>query len=756
MTPIFYMREKIGHYRLLRKLGEGGMGVVYAAHDERLDRPTAIKMIRETGNADEARKRFWREARSAASINHPNVCQLYEIGEEGGDLFIAMELLEGESLAERLTRGPLPLPEGVRISLAMLSALQVFHRKQTVHRDLKPSNVFLTEESVKLLDFGLARLASHASETQTGITIPGALAGTPHYMSPEQLLGQPISPASDLFAVGSILFEMLTGKHAFTGSCVAEIFHSVTYDQPLTLTGSPAISAVDRVIHRALAKRPLDRYADPEAMARDLRAALLLGDSGSTPHARGTTRLIVLPFRILRPDPETDFLAFSLPDAITSSLSGLDSLIVRSSVAAARFASDTPDLKVIASEAGVDVVLTGTLLRAGDQLRVSTQLAEAPGGTLLWSKTSNASLRDIFQLEDELVQRIVESLSLPLTAREDRRLKHDVPASATAYEFYLRANQLALDWESVVLARDLYQRCVEEDPQYAPAWARLGRCFRMLAKWGGHPKEDLAQAQHTFERALQLNPDLPLAQDMYAYLEADLGRAPHAMVRLLERVRSSNTDPDLFAALTQICRYCGLLEASLAAHDRAYRLDPNIRTSVAHTQFVLGNYERVLDYSFGDFGYIDALALTQLGREQPALELLRERTELKAPHRVMQKVYVASLLALLEGRYADSIRHAEEYLAYTFRDSEGLYYLARQLAFAGAQGVAIRALRESLELGYCCFPMVTRDPWLDSLRGSAEFNALVRAAEERYRESARAFLKAEGDRILGVGINPAQ
>ena len=731
------------------------MGVVYAAHDERLDRPTAIKMIRETGNADEARKRFWREARSAAAINHPNVCQLYEIGEEGGDLFIAMELLEGESLAERLTRGPLPLPEAVRISLAMLSALQMLHRKQTVHRDLKPSNVFLTEESVKLLDFGLARLSSHASETVTGITIRGAVAGTPHYMSPEQLLGQEITPASDLFAVASILFEMLTGEHAFTGSSVAEIFHSVHFEQPLTLTGSPAISAVDRVIHRALAKKPLDRYADPEAMARDLRAALLLEDSGSGPHTRGTTRLMVLPFRILRPDPETDFLAFSLPDAITSSLSGLDSLIVRSSVAAARFASDTPDLKVIASEAGVDVVLTGTLLRAGDQLRVSTQLAEAPGGTLLWSKTSNASLRDIFQLEDELVRRIVESLSLPLTAREDRRLKHDVPASATAYEFYLRANQLALDWESVVLARDLYLRCVEEDPQYAPAWARLGRCFRMLAKWGGHPKEDLAQAQHAFERALQLNPDLPLAQDMYAYLEADLGRAPDAMVRLLERVRSSSTDPDLFAALTQICRYCGLHEASLAAHDRAYRLDPNVRTSVAHTQFVLGHYERVLEYSFGDFGYIDALALTQLGREQQALELLRERTELKAPHRVMQKVYVASLLALLEGRYADSIHHAEEYLAYTFRDSEGLYYLARQLAFAGAQGVAIRALRESLELGYCCFPMVTRDPWLDSLRGSAEFNALVRAAEERYRESARAFLKAEGDRILGASAYSA-
>jgi serine/threonine protein kinase len=232
------MRERIGHYRMLHKLGEGGMGIVYAAHDERLDRPIAIKMLRETANADDARKRFWREARSAAGINHPNVCQLYEIGEDAGELFIAMELLEGESLAQRLERGPLPLPEAVRITLAMLSALQVLHRKGTVHCDLKPSNIFLTEdESVKLLDFGLAHLApTQAAETLTGITLTGALTGTPHYMSPEQLLGQRAAPASDLFAVGSMLFEMLTSKHAFTGSSVVEIFHSIQYEEPPILT----------------------------------------------------------------------------------------------------------------------------------------------------------------------------------------------------------------------------------------------------------------------------------------------------------------------------------------------------------------------------------------------------------------------------------------------------------------------------------------------------------------------------------------
>jgi serine/threonine protein kinase len=746
--------QTISHYHVLEKVGSGGMGVVYKAEDLRLGRFVALKFLpEELSHESKTLERFWREARAASALNHPNICTIYEVGEHEGQHFIAMELLEGETLAARIERGPVPLAEAMRIALGLLAALQVLHPKELVHRDLKPSNMLLTENGVKLIDFGLARLSrADPVVTQTQLTTPGLLVGTPNYMSPEQLLGHAITPASDLFAAGAIIFEMLSRRRAFPGRSAVEIFHTIQYGQPPMLSGSPAIAAVDRVIHRALAKEPHERYPSAQAMAQELRAALLLEDSNVTPCARAMSRLIVLPFRVLRPDPKTDFLAFSLPDAITSSLSGLESLIVRSSLAAARFAGETPDLKTIAVEADVDVVLTGTLLTSGGQLRVGTQLMETPSGALIWSKTSQVELRDIFQLQDDLVNRIVESLSLPLTAREHRRLKHDVPNSPTAYEYYLRGNLLYYDWAKMSVARDLYLRCVEEDPQFAPAWARLGRCHRLIAKWSGQPDEDLVRAKDALERALQLNSDLPLAHYLHAQLEADVGHAQDAMVRLLGRagVGIGSNDPELFAGLTHVCRYCGLLEASRAAHEQARRLDPQIRTSVAHTHFMLGDYRNVLTTSSGgDSLYIHPLALAQLGREQEAVELLRERLQEGVPLPLI-RFHGTSLLALLEGRPEDSVQEAEHYLRSSCRDPEGLYYFARQLAYLGKHVRASEVLNEAAELGYVCFPTMARDPWLDSLRGSLEFSLALRTEEGRYREAARAFLAAAGSRILGV------
>jgi eukaryotic-like serine/threonine-protein kinase len=224
--------------------------------------------------------------------------------------------------------------------------------------------------------------------------------------------------------------------------------------------------------------------------------------------------LMVLPFRILRTDPETDFLSFSLPDAVTGSLSRLDSLIVRSSIVASRFAKESPDLKTIAREAEVDVVVTGTMIRAGDSLRVTTQLVEAPGGALIASHNAQASLGDLFRLEEDVASQIVEALTLPLTAREHRLLKEDVPANAKAYEFYLRANQLT--WYNPQLnypvARDLYLECVQLDPHYAPAWARLGRVHRLIGKFADSGSDDcMRRAEAAFKRALAINPDLSLA-----------------------------------------------------------------------------------------------------------------------------------------------------------------------------------------------------------------------------------------------------
>jgi eukaryotic-like serine/threonine-protein kinase len=235
----------VGHYEITGTLGEGGMGVVYAARDARLDRTVALKMIRRASTDPAAAERLRREARAAASVSHPNICQLYDIGEEAGDLFIAMEYLEGESLAARLARAPVPPPEAIQISLATLAALDALHSRGLMHRDLKPSNIFLTPHGVKLLDFGLAR-AIDTAETETQLTQPGTVLGTPQYLSPEQVLGQPVDARSDLFAAGVVLYEMLTGRPPFSGASVPQLVHAIAYEHPSALGGSPAIAAIDR------------------------------------------------------------------------------------------------------------------------------------------------------------------------------------------------------------------------------------------------------------------------------------------------------------------------------------------------------------------------------------------------------------------------------------------------------------------------------------------------------------------------------
>src|SRR5438046_3041090 len=255
------MLDRIGPYRIVRKLGEGGMGVVYAAEDERLRREVAIKTIREAGDSS-ARERFMREARAAASLSHPNVCQLFDIGDAEGTPFLVMELLDGESLAERLVRGALPLAEAIRIALAVLTALDALHSRGFVHRDLKPSNVFLTGYGVKLLDFGLARelptakLSSDDPTMQQGrspVTLSGMIVGTPRYMSPEQILGGVVDGRTDLFSVAVLLYEMIAGSPPFKDDTPMQVFHAIAYENPPNLAGSDALSAVNAVIHRAMA-----------------------------------------------------------------------------------------------------------------------------------------------------------------------------------------------------------------------------------------------------------------------------------------------------------------------------------------------------------------------------------------------------------------------------------------------------------------------------------------------------------------------
>jgi serine/threonine protein kinase/tetratricopeptide (TPR) repeat protein len=743
------MDQKIGPYQLLHQIGEGGMGKVFAALDERLERTVALKLLIDDG-ATESRERFWREAKLAAQLNHPNICQVYDVGEEESQPYLAMELLDGEPLATRIARGPIEVGEALAIITDVLNGLAALHRQGIVHRDLKPTNIFLVSTGAKLLDFGLAR---SLAPTDVELTQPGLLIGTPRYMAPEQWVAQPVSPATDLFAASSILYEMLSGSFAFPGETAIEIYTAVTKDQPPALTGADTIDAIDRVIHRGLAKKPDDRFSSATAMLEALEGSKISDDRTLVElEVRQITRLMVLPFRLLRPDEEIGFLSFSLADAVTASLSGMRSLVVRSKVASGQSSAESPDLAALAREGDVDAVLFGTLLRGGDRVRLTTQLVQVPDGTVLATNTAEAPLDDVFVLQDELADKVTQSLAVPLGEREERQERRDVPSNGEAYEKYLRANELAQKTLSASLlkaARDLYSESVKLDPSFAPAWARLGRVHRVLAKYG-YADVDASRklAEEAFDKALEINPELPLTHNLLTFFQIEeQANAAGAMERLLERL-ARVPDPDLFAGLVAACRFCGLPEASIAAHQEATRLNPTILTSVAYTYWVVGDLERAIETEGQDVPFMRLYAFIAQERFEEARELADsiERQMAKgldsAIFRAQRSAIAGDVEAcrVAEGQIRDS----------SFADPEGLFYVARSLVQIGDTEDAIDMFESIVDSGYLCMHLFGWDPQIALLESNERFHRLAARSREASEAALTRFLAAGGPQLLGL------
>jgi serine/threonine protein kinase len=722
------------------------MGVVYAAHDERLDRPVAIKVVRPDALGDDsARERFRREARAAARVSHPHICPLYEFDEDAGQPFLVMELLDGEPLSSRLDRGPIPVVEALAMANTMLDALAALHRREVIHRDLKPANIFLTPHGLKLLDFGLAQpLTGHEQTRALSLTGRNVIMGTPQYMAPEQLFEGRVDERADVFAAAAVIYEMLAGCPAFKGSTLTATLHAVGYTEPAPLDGSPELARIDHVLRQALAKNPAERTPRADVLAARLRDAVAAPDP--TPRSRtGRTRFVALPLRVLRADPETDFLAFSVPDAISVALATLESVIVRSPQAASGM-----DVRAIGRDLSVDVVLTGTLLRSGDDVRVSAQLADAASGTLIWSEVAQAPIADLFQLQDTLTHRIVSSLALPLTARDRQSLDRHAPASAEAYELYLRANELTRDPSRWADARDLYERSLAIDSEYAPAWAALGRARRVLAKWGGRAGIGLLpQAEAAFRRAFELDPDLSMAHDLAAYVDAELGRAPASMERLLKRAASRRGDTGVLAGLVTTCRYAGLLDASMAAHQRAAAIDPARGTSISWTHFMKGDYELAIKTDTGSPPFCALLA--QLITKQVSTDLIRQ-AELQA-WSPGSRLAMGAYRAVFNREVAEGVAFLEELGASGFDDPEGWYLYAFALAGAEAHTPALTFLARAVNGGYGCYEGLTGRPEWQSLRGDSAFGALVERTAAMVTDARARFAALDGPALLSPQLS---
>jgi TolB-like protein/Flp pilus assembly protein TadD len=540
----------VGPYRLEAFIARGGMGIVYRATDTRLDRQVALKILAPVGVPDDLRvDRFLREARMTASLDHPNIVKVYDVGTHDARPFMVVELLEGETLRRRLDRGPIAESDVRRIGVEIGRGLVAAHAAGLVHRDLKPENIFLTRAGViKILDFGIAKLAPEAVPRGGTSTLTGVLLGTAGYLAPEQIQGGEADARADLFALGSILFEMLTGKRAFARGSTVDTLHAIVHDAPPDLSGAPGdISAsIETIVSRLLHKAPNDRfqtaadlvwaleqpatytehvrarrrpvkggparYVHPPLWIALLSAGLVAAVAGGaflwTAWSRPPINSVaVLPFGNTARDPDMEYLSAGVADGLIDHLSRAESLSVKAHATVMRFKGERDPQKA-ARALGVGAVVTGGLLRRGTQIVVSAELIHAETGERLWGKTFDRPMTDLMLVQDSIVLAIADGLRLPLSGAEKARLGGFGTESPEAYELFLKGRYLLQsDTETGDLeALELFKRAAEKDPNFLDAHLGLVSTYFRSAGLYASPREATIRAEAALAKAAAIDP----------------------------------------------------------------------------------------------------------------------------------------------------------------------------------------------------------------------------------------------------------
>ena len=577
---------RLGPHEIVAPLGAGGMGEVYLARDTRLGRDVAIKGLPESFAATPERlARFEREARLLASLNHPNIAAIYGLEESSGTPYLVLELIEGESLAGRLTRGPLPVREALDVCIQIAAGMEAAHERGVVHRDLKPANVMLsTSGAVKVLDFGLAKggAAEEASSPDLSLsptvalaaTGAGVILGTAPYMSPEQARGRAVDRGADVWAFGCVLFECLTGRQVFAGETVSDVIARILEREPDWNALPPSAPARLRdVLKRCLTKDAAARPRDIGDLRRELGAIATELSSGP---AAGSARqaapsLAVLYFENLARDPESEYFCAGITEDILTDLSKVRGLRVASRNAVARYRGASPDLPKLAADLGVGAVLEGSVRRSGDRVRISVQLVNAADGFQLWAERYDRTMEDVFAVQEEIAASIAEALRVTLSPGEVASLAKNRPQDARAYDLYLRGRAKYGQYTEASLreALELFGAATEADPEYALAWAGIGDCHGQLCQWGLNVDvaETARRGLEAARRAIAIAPRLPdgyKAESLNLRFMGDLEGTERALIRALE------ADPRFTPALINMGIHC-LSRTDLAGAERYVR-----------------------------------------------------------------------------------------------------------------------------------------------------------------------------------------
>ncbi len=647
--------EVISHYRIIEKLGEGGMGVVYKAEDTKLKRTVALKFLPpELTRDEEAKERFIREAQAASALDHPNICTIYEINEtEDGQMFIAMAFYKGETLKIKIARGPLPVEEAVDIAIQTSRGLAKAHEEGIVHRDIKPANIMVTDEGVvKILDFGLAKIAASM------LTKEGTTLGTVAYMSPEQARGETVDHRTDIWSLGAVMYELLTGQRSSRGEYEQAVMYSIMNvdPEPITNLQSDVPAELELVVFKSLKKEPAERYQHIKDILQELNAirgteapsssaqqkmppqkapskrrritiaalfvlvlvvgtAVLYFRNGEPVAPSERKMLAVLPFENLG-SPDDEYFADGITDEITARLAGIEELGVIARTSAIQYKNTDKSIQQVGEELGVEYILEGTvrwqrLSEGQSQVRVTPQLIRVSDATHVWANIYDKDIADIFQVQSDIAEQVAKGLGIALLEPERSALKDKPTANLEAYDYYLRGNEYARRGgeKNKRIALQMYQKAVELDPDFALAYARLSGTHTGLY-WNhwDRTEQRLSKAKEAVDRALQLNPDLPeghLALGRYHYqgrLDYDRALKQFDIVR-----KNKPNNAEMLAFIGYVKRRQGKFEQALENIKKASELDP---LSGFFSQELGNTYHRIRNYPDAERYYDRAISLT--------------------------------------------------------------------------------------------------------------------------------------------------
>ena len=732
--------KTVSHYRIVRQLGAGGMGVVYEAEDTRLRRNVAVKFLSAQLAQDAPMlERFEREARAASALNHPGICTVHAIEQEEGQSFIVMELVDGEPLSARLAAGPIEITQLLDLGIQIADALESAHGKGIVHRDLKPMNMMVTSRGqAKILDFGLAKIdrpdspnaetvSPTAAPRRGELTAAGTVFGTIHYMSPEQARGLPTDARTDLFSFGAILYQMATGDRPFEGDTEAVVFEAILNRDPRPLAeANPAMpEALGPIIEKALEKDRSFRYQTATELKTDLlRLRRKLDGRSSGPSAaadskpptkRAARSIAVLYFENLSGVKEDEYLRDGITEDILTDLSKIAGLSVfpRTTMLAFR------DQKTTAADASrqlrADFALEGSLRRAGNRLRISAQLVDAATGFPVWSERYDREMSDIFEVQDEIAHKIAEALRIKLTPQEQAQLAAKPTENLQAYDLYLRGRSYARrrTTRDMEFALQMFENAVTLDPNFALAWAAIANGCAHAQYWSGPGGTYMERAQSASLRAVALAPDIPEVLVSQGWILYAASRYDDA-VRLTRAAISRKRDCEGAYYLLLRSLFAGGKHAEVAALKEeaieAAGTDYNVYVPIMNALGALGKKDAARDVR---------LRLTQTLENH-----LRE-----VPEDARARILLGGMYSQ-EGRVDDAIR--ETNLAMTLRPNEAtvLYNAACTFSNLERRVEAIDALRKAWEAGYRDAEWTRRDPDLASLHGDPEFDSLFPPPKE--------------------------